>query len=327
MTVAGSHRRSSVNGSSRWWPCAREGWTSYWSRRARLRRGCAGSVSHGVPEALYELQSVAAVGQMGLVQAYESCFQRHATHTAQILLTHEDFSDRGRYLNARSTLRRLLRYGVVPVVNENDAGRHAGDPARGQRQPRGPGREPGGGGAAGVADRSAGSARPRPPDRPGGRPDRAWPGRRPDPGGDGGGRWSAGPGRHEDEAQGRCARGPLGDSDTHRFRPGSPGCWAGCSGAKPSGRCWSRGKRRWARASSGSPDSSACGGACASTRAPRRCSSNRAAVFSRWGCARWKGDFARGEVVACFDPAGAEVARGLVNYDAGETRPHHGATQ
>ena len=89
----------------------------------------SGSVAEGMsrlslpqrPEALYELQAVAAVGQMGLVQAYESCFQRHATHTAQVLLTHEDFSDRGRYLNARSTLRQLLRYGVVPVINENDA--------------------------------------------------------------------------------------------------------------------------------------------------------------------------------------------------------------
>ena len=89
----------------------------------------SGSVAEGMsrlglpqrPEALYELQAVAAVGQMGLVQAYESCFQHHSTHTAQVLLTHEDFSDRGRYLNARSTLRQLLRYGVVPVINENDA--------------------------------------------------------------------------------------------------------------------------------------------------------------------------------------------------------------
>ena len=89
----------------------------------------SGSVAEGMsrlglaqrPEALYELQAVAAIGQMGLVQAYESCFQRHATHTAQVLLTHEDFSDRGRYLNARSTLRQLLSYGVVPVINENDA--------------------------------------------------------------------------------------------------------------------------------------------------------------------------------------------------------------
>lgn len=72
------------------------------------------------PVALYELQAAAAVGQMGLVQVYESCFQNHGVHTAQVLLTHEDFSNRGRYLNARSTLRTLLRLGIVPVVNEND---------------------------------------------------------------------------------------------------------------------------------------------------------------------------------------------------------------
>lgn len=72
------------------------------------------------PRAVYELQAAAAVGQMGLVQAWESCFQQHDIHTAQVLLTHEDLSDRQRYLNARSTLRTLLNLGVVPVVNEND---------------------------------------------------------------------------------------------------------------------------------------------------------------------------------------------------------------
>ncbi|MDX9767463.1 MAG: glutamate 5-kinase [Ectothiorhodospiraceae bacterium] len=72
------------------------------------------------PNALYELQAAAAVGQMGLVQAYEAAFQRHGLHTAQVLLTHDDLADRRRYLNARSTLRTLLRLGVIPVVNEND---------------------------------------------------------------------------------------------------------------------------------------------------------------------------------------------------------------
>ncbi len=72
------------------------------------------------PGALYELQAAAAVGQMGLVQAYESQFQRHGIRTAQVLLTHEDAADRQRYLNVRSTLRTLLRLGVVPVINEND---------------------------------------------------------------------------------------------------------------------------------------------------------------------------------------------------------------
>ena len=72
------------------------------------------------PHALHELQAMAAVGQMGLVQVYESAFQRHGLHTAQVLLTHDDLADRNRYLNSRSTLRTLLDLGVIPVVNEND---------------------------------------------------------------------------------------------------------------------------------------------------------------------------------------------------------------
>ena len=72
------------------------------------------------PHALHELQAAAAVGQMGLVQAYESRFKKYGLQTAQILLTHEDLADRQRYLNARSTLQTLLGLGVIPVVNEND---------------------------------------------------------------------------------------------------------------------------------------------------------------------------------------------------------------
>jgi glutamate 5-kinase len=72
------------------------------------------------PAAIHALQAAAAVGQMGLVQAYESAFSRFGLHTAQILLTHEDLADRRRYLNARSTLVTLLALGVIPVVNEND---------------------------------------------------------------------------------------------------------------------------------------------------------------------------------------------------------------
>jgi glutamate 5-kinase len=72
------------------------------------------------PKALHDLQAAAAIGQMGLVQAYESGFQQHGLHSAQVLLTHEDLSNRNRYLNARSTLKSLLKLGVIPVVNEND---------------------------------------------------------------------------------------------------------------------------------------------------------------------------------------------------------------
>lgn len=72
------------------------------------------------PKSLHELQAAAAIGQMGLIRAYEACFQKRGLHAAQILLTRDDLADRERYLNARSTLRALLRLGVVPVVNEND---------------------------------------------------------------------------------------------------------------------------------------------------------------------------------------------------------------
>jgi glutamate 5-kinase len=72
------------------------------------------------PESVNLLQAAAAVGQMGLIQLYESNFQRHRMHTAQILLTHDDLRARERYLNARATLKRLLDLNVVPVVNEND---------------------------------------------------------------------------------------------------------------------------------------------------------------------------------------------------------------
>ncbi|MDP2030250.1 MAG: glutamate 5-kinase [Thiobacillus sp.] len=88
----------------------------------------SGAIAEGIarlgwskrPKAVNELQAAAAVGQMGLVQAYESIFRTHGLHAAQVLLTHEDLADRTRYLNARSTLRTLLELKVVPIINEND---------------------------------------------------------------------------------------------------------------------------------------------------------------------------------------------------------------
>ena len=88
----------------------------------------SGSVAEGIkrlgwqkrPDELSKLQAAAAVGQMGLVHAYEEAFSEHNYHTAQILFTHADLSDRQRYLNARNTLRTLLDHGVVPIINEND---------------------------------------------------------------------------------------------------------------------------------------------------------------------------------------------------------------
>ena len=72
------------------------------------------------PTGIHELQACAAVGQMGLVQIYETSFRAHQLRTAQVLLTHADLADRERYLNARSTLYTLLKFGVIPIINEND---------------------------------------------------------------------------------------------------------------------------------------------------------------------------------------------------------------
>jgi glutamate 5-kinase len=89
----------------------------------------SGSVAEGMsrlklktrPKTLHELQAAASIGQMGLVRCFEDEFQLHSLLAAQVLLTHDDLSDRRRYLNARSTLLTLLGFGVVPVINENDA--------------------------------------------------------------------------------------------------------------------------------------------------------------------------------------------------------------
>jgi glutamate 5-kinase len=88
----------------------------------------SGSIAEGTarlgwnvrPHSLPELQAAAAVGQMGLIRAWEQAFEKHSRISAQVLLTHEDLADRTRYLNARGTLSTLLSLGVVPVVNEND---------------------------------------------------------------------------------------------------------------------------------------------------------------------------------------------------------------
>jgi glutamate 5-kinase len=72
------------------------------------------------PHLLVELQAAAAVGQSILVQSYEAAFKHHDIATAQVLLGHDDVLARDRYLNARGTLKTLLKLGVVPIVNEND---------------------------------------------------------------------------------------------------------------------------------------------------------------------------------------------------------------
>jgi len=109
-------------------------------RLVRLVAGCyrdgrkvilvtSGAVASGLevlgfkrrPTLLSELQAAAAAGQNILMQAYASEFAKHGLKCAQILITREDFHDRQRYLNARSTINTLLHHGVIPVINENDA--------------------------------------------------------------------------------------------------------------------------------------------------------------------------------------------------------------
>jgi len=72
------------------------------------------------PQEIHQLQAAAAVGQMGLVQVYESCFARFDLRSAQILLTNADLAHPERNANAKATLETLLRLGVVPIINEND---------------------------------------------------------------------------------------------------------------------------------------------------------------------------------------------------------------
>ena len=88
----------------------------------------SGAIAEGIkrlgwktrPHQVNQLQAAAAVGQMGLIQVYESAFREYGLGTAQILLTHDDLADRKRYLNARSTLTTLIDLGIIAIINEND---------------------------------------------------------------------------------------------------------------------------------------------------------------------------------------------------------------
>ena len=88
----------------------------------------SGAIAEGIkrlgwdarPDDVHKLQAAAAVGQMGLIQTYESLFAKHNIHTAQILLTHDNLTNADRYENISSTMNNLLDFGTVPIVNEND---------------------------------------------------------------------------------------------------------------------------------------------------------------------------------------------------------------
>ena len=107
-----------------------EGWVAQMAKLKEQGREIllvtSGSVAEGMvrlgwkqrPKSVHELQAAAAVGQMGLIQTWETAFKKHGIKSAQILLTHDDLSNRKRYLNARSALRTLVDLGVVPIINE-----------------------------------------------------------------------------------------------------------------------------------------------------------------------------------------------------------------
>jgi glutamate 5-kinase len=88
----------------------------------------SGAIAEGVkrmkwkerPKDIHKLQAAAAIGQMGLIQSYETIFSKFKVHTAQILLTHDNLTNEFRYKNISSTLFNLLDFGVIPIVNEND---------------------------------------------------------------------------------------------------------------------------------------------------------------------------------------------------------------
>ena len=287
----------------------------------------SGSVAEGMsrlrlpqrPEALYALQAVAAVGQMGLVQAYESCFQRHAIHTAQVLLTHEDFSDRGRYLNARSTLRQLLRYGVVPVINENDAVATP-ETRLGDNDSL----------AGLVANLVEAELLVILTDQPGlfDRDPRIDPtaelvehGRAGDPAleamAGAGGTLGRGGMRTKLRAAGLAARSGTPTRIASGREPDVLGRLLGGEsigtllepGQAPLGA-----RKQWLAGQ-------------LSVRGRLRIDEGAARVLIESGRSllavgvkEVEGEFSRGDVVACFEPSGSEIARGLVNYDAGETR-------
>ncbi|HKD37006.1 MAG TPA: glutamate 5-kinase [Pirellulales bacterium] len=72
------------------------------------------------PTDLAELQAVAAVGQTNLVEAYDRTLRSHGRHAAQVLLIADDLDNRTRYLNIRNTILTLMKFGAVPIINEND---------------------------------------------------------------------------------------------------------------------------------------------------------------------------------------------------------------
>ncbi|HSG76373.1 MAG TPA: glutamate 5-kinase [Burkholderiales bacterium] len=307
-------------------------WAAQIAALRKLGRRCllvsSGAIAEGLqrlgwtrrPHALHELQAAAAVGQMGLAQCYESCFREHGIATAQVLLTHADMADRQRYLNARFTLATLLELGVMPVINENDtvvtdeikvgdndtlgalvanlveadalviltdqAGLFEADP---RRQP----------GARLVAQAQAGEARlvamaggTGSANARGGMLTKVLAAQRAARSG----AHTVIASGHEPEVLLRLARGePVGTLLTAQTTPLAA-------------------RKQWLA------DHLTLGGRLELDAGAVRALAHDGKSLLPVGVTAVQGEFERGTVVGCLDPEGREVARGLVNYSAAETR-------
>ncbi len=78
------------------------------------------AIDNGMVLGLKEKQALAAIGQSSLMQAYDAAFSAFGKNSAQVLLTHSDLAKRDRYLNVRNTLFTLMKWGAIPIINEND---------------------------------------------------------------------------------------------------------------------------------------------------------------------------------------------------------------
>ncbi|MEI8302001.1 MAG: glutamate 5-kinase [Burkholderiales bacterium] len=272
------------------------------------------------PREIHELQAAAAVGQMGMAQVYESCFRESGLATALVLLTHEDLADRRRYLNARSTLLTLLRLGVVPIINENDtvvtdeikvgdndtlaslvtnlidgdalviltdqAGLYTADP---RRDPSAHllAQVSAGDPALEAMAGGAGSAIGK-----GGMITKVLAARR-----------AAGSGAHTVVASGR-----------------EPGVLERLAQGEPVGTCFVALTPRLASRKQWLADHLQLRGALTLDAGAAHALSHAGKSLLPIGVTEVSGEFERGEVVACRDPQGREIARGLINYSSSETR-------
>ena len=272
------------------------------------------------PREIHELQAAAAVGQMGMAQVYESCFRDSGLATALVLLTHEDLADRRRYLNARSTLLTLLRLGVVPIINENDtvvtdeikvgdndtlaslvtnlidgdalviltdqAGLYTADPRRdpsARLLPRVSAGDPALEAMAGGAGSAIGK---------GGMITKVLAARR-----------AAGSGAHTVVASGR-----------------EPGVLERLAQGEAIGTCFVALTPRLASRKQWLADHLQLRGALTLDAGAAHALSHAGKSLLPIGVTEVSGEFERGEVVACRDPEGREIARGLINYSSSETR-------